>query len=451
MRLSFRHRWLPVVLSVMALFLAASCSDSGERQGGSPGSAPAAQRILYWSCSMHPQIKAPQSGKCPICFMDLIPVYETSPDGGDGGAARLTLSQTARELAEIETAPVELRVPAATVNLSGKIELDETRLAQVAAWVGGRVDKIFVDYVGRTVAKGDPLILIYSPELRAAQEEFLISRRQLDAAKSGGDAEAAASASALEAASRRKLELWGILPSQVDELIKSGRASDQVTIYAPAGGTVIERDAYSGKYVEAGERLLGIADLSTVWAVLDAYELDIALLRSGQEARFQTDAMPGKTFTGRVVFIQPTLDEATRTIKVRLVVPNPDQQLKPGMYVRAAIAAAPAAGGQKVLMIPATAPLLTGTRAVVYVEERTNEQVSYVGHEVELGGRAGDYYIVRSGLSEGQRVVTRGNFKIDAALQIQAKPSMMKPKEAAGAATQAVPPQHQHSPTGGRP
>jgi len=441
---------------------------------------PGADRILYWSCSMHPQIKMPDNkSKCPICFMDLTAVREAG--GGGGDAPRLVLSKAARERAEIQTSPVEYRPLAVTVRMVGKIEYDETRLAHISAWVGGRIDRLFVDYAGIRVRKGDHLAEIYSPDLRTVEEEYLIALRRAQAAKKGSDADETASAEAIRSAARKKLELWGVLPAQIEELERTGRTSDRMTIYSPIGGTVIEREAFAGKYVMMGERLFTIAGLDVVWAMLDAYEIDLKWIHYGEAVEFETDAYPGQLFKGRIAFVSPILNEMTRTVKVRVNVPNPDGRLRPGMYVRAKLDVTLDEAGRvrnnavagkwmcpmhpeiikdkpdkcdncgmdleeteklgfsrldvpakRVLSIPATAPLLTGKRAVVYVEERKGDEVAYVGREVELGDRAGEYYIVNSGLAEGERVVTKGNFKIDSALQIMAKPSMMKPQEGEG-------------------
>jgi Cu(I)/Ag(I) efflux system membrane fusion protein len=443
------------------------------------------KRIRYWTCSMHPQIHMPQKGKCPICFMDLVPVYE-SVSGGETGGERLVLSKRARELAEIETSPVGYRPLSVIVRMVGKIDYDEMRLAYVSAWVPGRIDKLFVNYVGMRVKKGDHVVSLYSPDLRTAQEEYLIAFKRWQTARQSGDTDAVTSAQSVKDASRKKLELWGILATQIEELEKSGKTDDHTTIYAPIGGTIIGKEAFEGKYVQSGEHLFTIADLGTVWAMLDAYEIDLGWLRYGQTVEFENDAYPGEVFKGHIAFIQPFVNEMTRTVKVRVNIPNPGERLKPGMFVRAKLDVTLAENGQvkepdlagkwicpmhpeivkdsagtcdicgmdlveaeklgfaktempakRVLSIPATAPLLTGTRAVVYVEEQSGEETSYIGRQVELGPRAGDYYVVISGLSEGERVVTRGNFKIDAALQIQAKPSMMNPE--GGAA-----PVHQH-------
>ncbi|RJP64483.1 MAG: efflux RND transporter periplasmic adaptor subunit [Candidatus Abyssobacteria bacterium SURF_17] len=434
--------FIGLIVAGIILFLLGYFIASGRHE--TPPSTPAeikeqepGQKIRYWTCSMHPQIKLPNPGKCPICYMDLVPVYETTHGEEETDGPKLILSKTARELAEVETSPVEYRPLSLTVRVVGKIDYDETKLANVAAWVGGRIDKLYVNYVGEKVSRGDRLTYVYSPELRTAQEEFLIAHRRWQATSETGDTDEITSALSVKDATRKRLELWGILPTQVEELEQTGKTDDHMTIYAPISGTVITREAFEGQYVDTGERLFSIADLSEVWAQLDAYEIDLEWLRLGQTVKFETDVFPGQIFEGRITFIQPILNEMTRTVKVRVSVPNPGERLKPGMYVRAWVDVELDATGQrraegkairKPLSIPATAALLTGKRGVVYVEERKDDSVSYVGRQVELGPRAGDYYLVRSGLQEGERVVTRGNFKIDSALQIQAKPSMMKPE-----------------------
>jgi Cu(I)/Ag(I) efflux system membrane fusion protein len=466
---------------VVGAFLIGYSVAPRHEAGTTTAPADASERaIRFWTCSMHPQIRQPGPGKCPICYMDLVPVYATS-SAGEGGEEpppeALVLSAAARRLAEVQTSPVEFRPLAVTVRMVGKIAYDETRLARVAAWIPGRIDKTYVDYVGMRVRKGEHMIYLYSPDLVTAQQEYLIAWRRFKSAETAGDADDLRAARELTDSVRKKLELWGILPEQIDRLEKTEKPEDHMTIYAPMGGTIIEREAFDGKYFQTGERLFSIADLTGVWAVLDAYELDVGWLRYGQEVVFDTDVYPGEAFKGRIAFIQPVLDEMTRTVKVRVNVPNSDERLKPGMFVRAAVAVAladdgrpkapdlegkwmcpmhpeivrngpdhcplcgmdlvpattlgfarPEAPAKRVLSIPATAPLLTGKRAVVYVEmKHAGGETMYLGREVTLGPRAGDYYVVLAGLTEGERVVTRGAFKIDAAAQIEAKPSMMAP------------------------
>ncbi len=326
-----------------------------------------------------------------------------------------------------------------------------------------------------SVRKDDHLFDIYSPELVIAQEELLQAARDLR--RVPGDE----SYQRRVQLSEEKLALWGLLPRQIDQIKQRDRALDHVTIYAPTAGIVIDKPVKEGMYVKTGTEVYTIADLQQVWVFLDAYESDVPWLRYGQPVEFTTESHPGKIFSGRIAFIDPMLDETTRTVKIRVNVPNADQQLKPGMFVRAVVKSRLAEGGQVIdegmagkwvsphhpeivrdepgqcpicgvdlvpaeqlgfvradsgakppLVIPATAPLITGKRAVVYVQLPDREAPTFQGREVLLGNRAGEFYIVRHGLSEGEAVVTEGNFKIDSALQIAAQPSMMSdPGEAA--------------------
>jgi len=438
---------------------------------------PAGEQVLYWTCSMHLQIRLPAAGKCPICRMDLIPV-RAGRDTGGPDTPRLTLSKRARELARVETSVVEARHVSVDVRMVGKIMPDETRITYISSYIPGRIDRLFVDYTGILVHKGDHLAEIYSPELLIAQREYLLGLEAVErAARTADNDSEKAAAGALLEASRRKLELWGIPADELERLARERRPSDHMRIDAPLEGWVIERNAYQGMYVETGTRIFTLADLRTVWVMLDAYELDIGCVRLGQEVEFETEAFPGQLFQGRVAYVDPVLNPATRTVKVRVNVDNPDTKLRPEMFVRARLKARLGPGGSvvedalagkwlcpmhpevvkdgpetcdrcgmnlvpaetlgyltrgappaKVLTVPQTAVLLTGRRAVVYVERLIeNGTPVYEGREIRLGPRAGEYYVVEAGLSEGERVVTRGAIMIDSALQIQARPSMMQP------------------------
>lgn len=373
-------------------------------------------QVLYWTCSMHPQIKQPKPGLCPLCAMDLISVT-SSGTGADEGPREITLSETAIRLAEIQTAPVERRTAATEIRMVGKITYDETRLSSIAAWVPGRIDHLFVNFTGTRVEKGEPMALLYSPELISAQEEYLIAVRTKN--------------QRLITASKRRLLLFGITERQVGELEEEGKAKNHLTIHAPVSGIVIHKNGLEGMYVETGTQMYAIADLSQVWVLLDAYESDLMWIRKGQKVVFETEAYPGEKFEGKVVFVDPFLDAKTRTAKVRVNLPNPRAKLKPEMFVRALVFAVgktkQGTAQETPLLISATAPLFTGKRAVVYVEV-PGKKGAFEGREVALGPRVGDAYIVREGLAEGERVVVNGTFKIDSAIQILAKPSMMSPE-----------------------
>ena len=410
---------------------------------------------------MHPQIRQSEPGKCPICGMDLIPLVEDA--GAEDGPRVLSMSESSRALAEIQTALVRQEYPEADIRLVGKLAYDETREKSLTARFPARIDELFVNFTGIRVEAGDHLAMVYSPELLTAQRELLTAYR-------------ADPDSSITRAARDKLQLWDLLPEQIDAILASGEAKDHFELKAPISGVVVAKNVKEGDYVKTGEPLFKIVDLSELWAYLDAYETDLPWLRYGQAVSFTAEAIPGETFEGQIAFIEPEVDHKTRTIPVRVNVPNPDGRLKPGMFVRAVVKSrlaedgkvyAPEFAGKWIspmhpevvkdgpgqcdicgmdlvpaeqlgyvdnatesapLVVPASAVLRTGKRAVVYVEKPNTQRPTYEGREIVLGPRAGDNYVVVAGLDAGERVVTNGAFKIDSALQIQAKPSMMNPE-----------------------
>jgi len=386
------------------------------------GHVEASAEPTTWVCSMHPQIQLPETGQCPICFMDLIPLDEDT--GAELGPRDLKLSASARALAEIRTALVERRFVAREVALVGQVTTDESRQRVITARVPGRLDRMHVGFAGRTVQRGEAVADVYSADLYRARAELLAARRAVERDEPGAGAN-------LQSV-RERLRLWDLDPDQV-----SAEGGDQITITAPVSGTVLRKDAVEGAYVTAGQPLLTIADLSRVWVELSAYERDLTWLAVGQEAQFTVTALPGEEFAGTVVFIDPVLDQRTRTVQVRLEADNTAGRLRPGMLVRGRVQAELAADGrpragrddaEPPVAVPATAPLLTGERAVVYLQSPEDELV-FTGREVVLGPRAGQWYLVHEGLDEGEQVVVNGAFKLDSALQITARSSMMLPEE----------------------
>lgn len=431
----------------------------------------AADQPTTWICSMHPQIQAPELGDCPICGMDLIPLMNDS--GADDGPRTMSMSESSRALADIQTTLVLQDYPEAQVRLVGKLDYDETLEKSLTARFAARIDELFVNFTGIRVKAGEHLAKVYSPDLLSAQRELLTAYR-------------ANPESSITRAAKEKLRLWGLLPEQIDAIIESGDAKDYFVLKAPIGGVVVRKNVKAGDYVKTGAVLFSIVDLSELWLFLDAYESDLAWLRFGQDVAFSVAAMPGESFHGKIAFIDPEVNRKTRTVPIRVNVPNPDGLLKPGMFVRAVVASrlaqhgkvyAPEFAGKWIspmhpeiikdgpgecdvcgmdlvpaeelgyvdntagaapLIIPTSAVLRTGKRAVVYVEKTDAERPTFEGREIVLGPRAGEYYLVTAGLDAGERVVTHGAFKIDSALQIQAKPSMMNPE--GGGAT----PGHNH-------
>ena len=464
-----------LVLAIVSLIGGYVLRDVLEhRRGGSGTTAEVSEGVEKWTCSMHPQIISDKPGKCPICAMDLVRVeIEAS---AEVGARQLTVSEEAAKLMEIETTVVERRFVSADIRMVGKIDYDESRVKYITAWVPGRIDRLYVDYTGITVSKGDHMVYLYSPELLSGQAELIQAAKAAANVREGSSELINRSILAMLEAAREKMRLLGLTAEQISEIERSGKPEDHITIYSPIGGVVIHKNATEGMYVETGTRIYTIADLSRVWVKLDAYESDMNWVRYGQEVEFETEAYPGEVFKGVISFIDPVLDAKTRTVKLRVNVENAKGKLKPEMFVRARVRAQVAEGGRVMdeamagkwicpmhpdvvketagtcdicemdlvtteslgyvkagvekgapLVIPASSALITGERAVVYVKVPDMEKPTYEGREVVLGPRAGNYYIVKSGLSEGEIVVTKGNFKIDSALQIQAKPSMMNP------------------------
>jgi Cu(I)/Ag(I) efflux system membrane fusion protein len=411
-------------------------------RGGSPGSTDpsehgaAESENTVWTCSMHPQIQMPNSGQCPICGMDLIPLKSSS--GGDEGPRTLTLSSAAQKIAEIQTTVVVRQSVEKSLRMVGKLEADETRVREIAAWVPGRIDRLYVDYTGVPVRNGEKLFDLYSPELYSAQEELIQAIKASDQlSKSTMESTRLSAARTIEAVKER-LRLWGLTDKQIEEVEKRHTPSDHVTIVAPMNGVVLHKGAVEGAYVQTGSQVYEIADLSVLWLKLDVYESDLAWMKLGLSVDFETDTYPGERFQGVVAFIHPMLNERSRSVKVRVNVENPNGRLKPGMFARAVVRAPVEGENQELpLIIPASAPLVTGTRAVVYVQDN-DQPGQFQGREIVLGPRAGDFFVVLEGLSEGERVVSNGSFKIDSALQILAKKSMMNP-EGGGPA-----PVHQH-------
>ncbi|HNR30591.1 MAG TPA: efflux RND transporter periplasmic adaptor subunit [Candidatus Hydrogenedentes bacterium] len=451
-----------------------------------PATAAPKQAQTY-TCSMHPQIRQPGPGLCPLCGMDLIPVETGGQE--DAGPRTFVTSESAKALMDIATARVERRFVTAEVRMVGKIEYDETRLGYIAAWTPGRIERMYADYTGVVVKQGEHMVDLYSPELLTAKEELLRAKEALARVPAGAPAVLREAAEGMIEAVRNKLRRWGMTEQQIAAAERSGKFGDRITIYAPMSGTVVERSGREGMYVETGTPLYTIADLSVVWVKLDAYESDMPWIHYGQTVEITTEAYPGETFAGRIAFIEPFLNTATRTVKVRVNADNPDGRLRPGMFVRAVVRANVATRGRVMdpglsgkwispmhpevikdgpgacdvcgmplvraeelgyvsatardedmpIVIPASAPLITGKRAVVYVEVSGAEKPTFEGRDVVLGPRARDFYLVESGLAEGEIVVTNGNFKIDSALQILAKPSMMQP-EADGAPSEEAAP-----------
>ena len=346
---NFWTRW-SVISVLIGIFIAGLVIGLLLRSGGGPVETKVSiddtdSKILFWTCSMHLQIKQKEPGRCPLCDMDLTPMRE---EAGGGEKASLRLGERARHLASVRTLPVIYRELEKSVYTVGKIAYDESRVAHVTAWVSGRIDDLYVNFTGTIIKKGEPLISMYGPDLLSAQEEYLLAYWGVERSKMSSIPEVITSSRTLLENTKRRLLLWGITEEQIKELERTQNPQINVIIHAPIGGTIIHKNAFEGKYFETGERLFTIADLRRVWLYVDIYEYDIPWIRYGQDIEVITESYPGVTFLGLVVFIDPFLNEMTRTVKVRINMDNHDGKLKPGMYVAAKLKAK--LGGEGVII-----------------------------------------------------------------------------------------------------
>lgn len=437
------------------------------------GEKTVSRKIKYYRSTMMPG-EISRTPRKDSMGMDMVPVYESED-------SVLELSEHAMAMANVETVPVQRRKLSREIRAVGKVQYNETGLASITTRVDGYVERLFVDYTGVEVKLGTHLVEIYSPDLVVAQQEMLLALQRENNSN-------------LVESTKRKLLRWGVTQEQIDELVRSKKMHERLTLYSPIKGTVIEKMVVEKSAVKPGDVLYRLANLESVWVYLDIYEYELSWVQYGQTVEVSSEAYPGRSFTGRVWLISPVLNEETRTIKVLINISNEEQKLKPGMFVSAVIRAGltadgkpaptgvegmwsctmhplvlqsqsgrcpickmalvqisgkPAktrpAGDRLLLAVPVTAVLDSGVRKLVYVEKAKGR---FDPVEIVTGPRTDEFYPVLSGLKEGDRVATRGNFLLDSQFQIRGLPSLFY-KEGQAAVTG-----HQHGgasapPTGG--
>lgn len=423
-----------------------------------------------YTCPMHPQIRQPTPGRCPICGMALVPAAKS---GSNIDQLAINIEPTQRRLANIQTAEVQSEPVNSIIETIGSIEIDESRHATIAAYIDGRIEKLFADYTGVEVEKGDHLAIVYSPELYSAQIELLEARNALQKMTSGALAVVREVQEKLVTNSRQKLVELGMTEEQINQLLTSGKAESRLTIYSPIGGTVTQKLAEEGKYIKAGEPIYRIANLNTVWLMLELYPEDASRIRFGQVVEAELQSLPGKILKGRVVFIDPTVNKTRRTVGVRVEFSNEQGQLRPGDYAKARITVpigpqgkvydselagkwispmhpqvirdqpgdCPICGMKLVptsrygyseqpvdqnaaLTVPRSAVLLAGDHSVIYVE---TEPGRFELRNVTLGPMLRDRAVILEGVKQGEQVATAGNFLIDSQMQLSGKPSLIDP------------------------
>jgi Cu(I)/Ag(I) efflux system membrane fusion protein len=399
--------WILVVVLTLALALL-YWRTSGAAPAGAPSlqgnaKAAAAKKPLYWVDPMHPQYKSDKPGKAPDCGMDLVPVYDEAKGNS------FTMSPQSQQLIGVATGVVERRSIGRTIRTNVRIAADETRLAKVTTKFDGYIEQLYVNFTGQAVRKGQPLFTIYSPDLLAAQQEYLLA------------VHASTHVPGLLDASRQRLHLWDISDAELRQLERTGTPKKSLTISSPVSGVVTQKMAVAGARVMAGEPLYDIANLDHVWALADVYESELPYVHNGAAA---TVTILGRPYTGRVTFIAPTVNEMTRTVTVRIELPNGDRALKPEMFGEAMIAEPQ----RDALVVPDSAVLQSGARNLVFVVNGSNGS-NVEPREVQVGAKTDNYYEIRSGVTEGEKVATQANFLIDSESRLKSAVAQMEHKQ----------------------
>jgi RND family efflux transporter MFP subunit len=403
-------------------------------KGGPASADKGGRKVLYWVDPMHPAYKSDKPGIAPDCGMKLEPVY------ADGGAAAkpagtnrpadlstmeagtVQITPEKQQLIGVKYEQVQTGGGSRAIRAVGKVSIDETRIGHVHTKVEGWIDKVFVDFTGMLVKKGQPLLTIYSPDMLASQRELLLAAKakvimRNSALPSGFD-----QSESLLQATRRRLELWDLSEAQIDQVLRTGEPIKNITVYSPMTGYITDRKAFPQVKVMPDTDLYTIVNLSHVWIMADVFEYEAANIHVGQAARVSIQAIPGRVFNARVDFLQPQVDPMTRTLKVRLNMDNAGEMLKPDMYADVEFQV----NIPSKLTVAADAVLNSGDRKTVFID-RGNGYLE--PRRVKTGEREGDRIQILSGLSGGERVVTSGNFLIDSESQMKAAASGMGAKE----------------------
>jgi len=361
-----------------------------------------------WTCSMHPSVRQPASGKCPICGMDLI-ALDSEAEGDD--PMEVKMSETAMKLANIQTTIVERGISAKEIRLTGKVQPDERRVYTQTSHLPGRIEKLSINFTGDLVKKGQTIGQIYSPELVTAQRELLEAYQIRE------------SQPQLYEAAKSKLKNWKLMDEQINAVIANGQPLTNFPLHSDFTGVVVTKVVSLGDHVSQGQPLFEVVDLAAVWILFDVYEADLTWIKRNDPITFTIQSLPGDEYSGRISFIDPVINPATRVATVRVEMTNPGMKLKPEMFVTGTIRSELQTGSS--LVLPKSAVLWTGERSIVYVKVIDDSGVSFQLREVTLGPSLGDAYVIKDGIAVGDEVVTNGTFTIDAAAQLSGKPSMM--------------------------
>ncbi len=383
----------------------APTAGQGAAMGGA--SKPAGERkILYWYDPMHPAYKSDKPGTAPDCGMDLVPKYADDGGGQEMAAGTVNIANAKQQLMGVRTAMVEQKPVVRDIRTTAQIVPDETRIAHIHVKVPGFVEKVYVDFVGQMVKKGQPVFTLYSPDMVATQEEYLIAKRGEQTLGGAPYQEVSQGAQSLLRSARQRLKLWDISDAQIKKLDETGEVSKTVTIHSPITGFVTDRKVFPNVSVTPDMDLYVVSDLSRIRAMADIYQYELPFVKVGQRAQLQLSYYPGKTYSGRITYIYPSMDPTTHTAKVRIEIPNPGFELKPQMFADAEIKVD---YGNKIL-IPQDAVLNSGTEQTVFV---VRDGSNFEPRKVTLGPAVDGNVVILSGLKAGETIVTSGNFLID--------------------------------------
>jgi membrane fusion protein, copper/silver efflux system len=367
---------------------------------------PGEGKILYYQDPMHPWYRSDKPGIAPDCGMKLVPVYASDVPAGALPPGGILISPTRQQLMGVTSAPAQFRTIDRVIHATGEVAIDETRISNVSTKVSGWVQKVFVDSTFQHVTKGEPLFTVYSPDLLAAEQEYLLALKACKMLGQSSLVEVSADGASLLEAARLKLSLLDVTADQTRDLEVTGKPQREVTIFSPAVGHVFERKVFPNQYVTPEAELYKIVDHTSMWIYAEVYESDIAYVSEGQQAVVTAEAFPGQRLTGRVSFVEPHMMEETRTERVRMEFPNPDLKLEPGMFVNVELHR----GLGRRLTVPVDAVLDSGTHQRVFIDRGKGV---FEPRTVTVGARSGDYAVILSGLRAGEHVVTRANFLID--------------------------------------
>jgi len=447
--------------------------SAGHGAKTAPGKGSVAQNVQY-ICPMMCTPPQAEPGRCPVCGMELVP----SSHSQHGDLLSVRIAPAARRIANIQTAAATAISVTRSIRAIGELQYDEGTLKTISAYVDGRLDRLYADYTGIVVKPGDHLALLYSPQLYSGQVELLLARKARERSQTLASTKSISGGPDLYASARERLKLLGMTDAQIEQLEQRGTADSRLELCAPISGTVIEKLAVEGQYVKEGDPIYKLADLSSVWLMLRLFPEDAAAIRYGQKVEAEVQSLPGRTFSGRVAFVDPQVDPKTRTVGVRVVIPNEKSVLRVGDYARAEIevplgtpedslvydpelaekwisprhpqvmsstpgkcsvcgvelvsaaslgfTGEPVTGSQAVV-VPRDAVLMAGSHSVVYVE---TEPGRFEIRRVVLGPTTNDRIVIRSGITEGEQVATRGNFLIDSQMQLAGNPSLIDPTRA---------------------